>query len=96
MGRREQLATLLARAGGPATILHVRGRLRIPVLSVLTYHHVCEPSRDYGYDPDTARAIKSFISVAAHNGQAGLSAAGYVPLPDRVKERLIAAIDALQ
>jgi peptidoglycan/xylan/chitin deacetylase (PgdA/CDA1 family) len=54
MGRREQLATLLARAGGPATILHVRSPLRIPLLSVLTYHHVCEPSGDYAFDPDTA------------------------------------------
>ncbi|HVK72873.1 MAG TPA: polysaccharide deacetylase family protein [Kofleriaceae bacterium] len=54
MGRREQVATLLARAGGPATILHVRARLRVPVLSILTYHHVCDPGRDYGFDPDTA------------------------------------------
>ena len=54
MGRREQLATLLQRAGGPATILHVRGRLKVPVLTVLTYHHVCDPGPDYPFDPDTA------------------------------------------
>ncbi len=54
MGRREQLATLLARAGGPSTILQVRSRLRVPVLSILTYHHVSEPASDYVFDPDTA------------------------------------------
>ena len=43
-----------------------------------------------------AEAIKSFLTVAANNGQAGLSSAGYVPLPDKVKERLVAAIDAMQ
>jgi phosphate transport system substrate-binding protein len=34
--------------------------------------------------------------VAANNGQAGLTSAGYVPLPDKVKERLVTALDALQ
>ncbi|OMC12570.1 phosphate ABC transporter substrate-binding protein PstS [Mycobacterium sp. SP-6446] len=61
-------------------------------LVLATYEIVCSK----GYDPDTARAIKSFLTVAANDGQAGLSAAGYVPLPDKVKERLVAAIDALQ
>jgi phosphate transport system substrate-binding protein len=61
-------------------------------LVLATYEIVCSK----GYDPDTSRAIKSFITVAATNGQAGLSAAGYVPLPDKVKERLVTALDALQ
>jgi phosphate transport system substrate-binding protein len=61
-------------------------------LVLATYEIVCSK----GYDPDTSRAIKSFITVAANNGQAGLSAAGYVPLPDKVKERLVTALDALQ
>jgi phosphate transport system substrate-binding protein len=61
-------------------------------LVLATYEIVCSK----GYDPDTSRAIKSFITVAANNGQAGLSSAGYVPLPDKVKERLVTALDALQ
>jgi phosphate transport system substrate-binding protein len=61
-------------------------------LVLATYEIVCSK----GYDPDTSRAIKSFLAVAADNGQAGLSSAGYVRLPDKVKERLVTAIDALQ
>src|ERR1700761_3825638 len=57
-------------------------------LVLATYEIVCSK----GYDPDTSRAIKSFITVAANNGQAGLSSAGYVPLPDKVKERLVTAL----
>jgi phosphate transport system substrate-binding protein len=61
-------------------------------LVLATYEIVCST----GYDPDTSRAIKSFLAVAADNGQGGLSSAGYVPLPDKVKERLVTAINALQ
>ncbi|MCA2241814.1 phosphate ABC transporter substrate-binding protein PstS [Mycobacterium sp. WUMAC-067] len=61
-------------------------------LVLVTYEIVCSK----GYDADTAGAIKSFLSVAATSGQAELSSAGYIPLPDKVKERLVAAIDALQ
>lgn len=61
-------------------------------LVLATYEIVC--SR--GYDAETAGAIKSFLSVAATSGQAELSSAGYIPLPDKVRERLVAAINALQ
>ncbi len=54
MGRREQLASLLARSGGSGAILAARARLRVPVLSILTYHHVAEPGPDYHFDPDVA------------------------------------------
>ncbi len=54
MERRQQLATLLARTGGTRAILAARARLRVPVLSILTYHHVCEPGPDYRFDPDVA------------------------------------------
>ena len=57
-----------------------------------TYEIVCSA----GYDPDTGAAIKSFLTVAATSGQTGLSSAGYVPMPDKVKERLLSAINALQ
>ena len=60
-------------------------------LVLATYEIVCSK----GYGPDTAAAVKSFLTVAANQGQAGLSAAGYLPLPDRFKQRLLASIDAI-
>jgi phosphate transport system substrate-binding protein len=60
-------------------------------LMLATYEIVCSK----GYDPDTAAAVKSFLTVAANEGQANLSAAGYVPLPDAFKERLLKSVDAI-
>lgn len=54
MGRREQFATFLARSGGLGGIMKARARLRVPMVSILTYHHVCDPVADYEFDPDTA------------------------------------------
>jgi phosphate transport system substrate-binding protein len=61
-------------------------------LILATYEIVCSK----GYDPNTARAVKSFLAVAADNAQTRLTSAGYVPLPAKVKERLVTAIDAMQ
>jgi phosphate transport system substrate-binding protein len=61
-------------------------------LILATYEIVCSK----GYDANTSSAVKSFLTVAANNGQAGLRSAGYVPLPDKVKERLVIAINAMQ
>ncbi|WP_374024338.1 phosphate ABC transporter substrate-binding protein PstS [Mycobacterium sp. HNNTM2301] len=61
-------------------------------LVLATYEIVCSK----GSDADSSGAIKSFLTVAAGSGQADLPSAGYVPLPDKVKERLVAAINALQ
>lgn len=60
-------------------------------LVLATYEIVCSK----GYDAETADAVKSFLTVAANDGQANLSAAGYVPLPDAFKERLVTSIDAI-
>ncbi|MBS1691944.1 MAG: phosphate ABC transporter substrate-binding protein PstS [Actinobacteria bacterium] len=60
-------------------------------LVLATYNIVCSD----GYPADTAAAIRSFMTVAANQGQSGLSAAGYVPLPDAFKERLLTSIDAI-
>lgn len=60
-------------------------------LVLATYEIVCSN----GYDQPTAEAIKSFLTVAANQGQEGLSEAGYVPLPERFKERLVGSIDAI-
>jgi phosphate transport system substrate-binding protein len=61
-------------------------------LVMATYQIVCSK----GYDADTSKAIKSFLAVAADDGQSGLASAGYVPLPDTVKQRLATALKAMQ
>ncbi|MGV0716207.1 phosphate ABC transporter substrate-binding protein PstS [Mycolicibacterium sp. XJ662] len=62
-------------------------------LVLATYEIVCSA----GYDDATSAAVKSFITAAAsEQGQSDLPAAGYVPLPDRFKERLLTAVDAIQ
>jgi phosphate transport system substrate-binding protein len=60
-------------------------------LVLATYEIVCSK----GYDAETAEAVKSFLKVAANEGQANLSAAGYIPLPDSFKARLLTSIDAI-
>ena len=60
-------------------------------LLLATYGIVCSK----GYDADTAAAVKSFLKTSADQGQAGLSAAGYIPLPEKFKERLVKSIDAI-
>ncbi len=61
-------------------------------LILATYEIVCSK----GYAADTAAAVKSFLTVAANYGQDGLPAAGYVPLPDAFKQRLLASVSAIQ
>jgi len=56
-----------------------------------TYEIVCSK----GYDADTAAGVKSFLTVSANQGQATLSQAGFVPLPDSFKERLLKSVDAI-
>ncbi len=60
-------------------------------LMLATYEIVCSK----GYDADTAAAVKSFLTVSANQGQATLSKAGFVPLPDGFKERLLKSVDAI-
>ena len=60
-------------------------------LILATYEVVCSK----GYDADTAAAVKSFLTVSANQGQANLSAAGYIPLPDSFKERLLKSVEAI-
>lgn len=61
-------------------------------LVLATYEIVCSK----GYDADTAAAVKSFLTVSANDGQAGLSAAGYIALPDAFKTRLLTSVTAIQ
>lgn len=60
-------------------------------LVLATYEIVCSK----GYDAETVAAVKSFLKVSANQGQANLAAAGYVPLPDSFKTRLLASVDAI-
>jgi hypothetical protein len=60
-------------------------------LVLATYEIVCSK----GYDAETSAAVKSFLTVAANDGQANLGPAGYVPLPDAFKERLLTSINAI-
>ena len=61
-------------------------------LVLATYNIVCSK----GYDADTAAAVRSLLTVAANQGQANLAAAGYVPLPDQFKQRLVTAVAAIR
>lgn len=39
--------------------LRLRRRMRVPLLTVLTYHHVAEPAADYAFDPAVADASRA-------------------------------------
>lgn len=60
-------------------------------LVLATYEVVCGK----GYDAPTATAVKSFLTVAANQGQQGLDELGYVPLPDAMKSTLLNTINAI-
>ncbi|WP_436492755.1 phosphate ABC transporter substrate-binding protein PstS [Actinokineospora sp. HUAS TT18] len=60
-------------------------------LVLATYEIVCSK----GYDADTAKAVKAFLTVAATSGQSALADAGYVPLPNEFQEKLLTAIKAI-
>ena len=60
-------------------------------LMLATYEIVCSK----GYDADTSAAVKSFLTTSANQGQATLSKAGFVPLPDSFKQRLLKSVDAI-
>nr|WP_042183640.1 phosphate ABC transporter substrate-binding protein PstS [Kibdelosporangium sp. MJ126-NF4]CEL15678.1 Phosphate ABC transporter, periplasmic phosphate-binding protein PstS (TC 3.A.1.7.1) [Kibdelosporangium sp. MJ126-NF4]CTQ93603.1 Phosphate ABC transporter, periplasmic phosphate-binding protein PstS (TC 3.A.1.7.1) [Kibdelosporangium sp. MJ126-NF4] len=60
-------------------------------LVLATYEIVCSK----GYDADTAKAVKAFLTVAATSAQAGLADAGYVPLPQEFQEKLLTAVKAI-
>jgi peptidoglycan/xylan/chitin deacetylase (PgdA/CDA1 family) len=47
---------MLLRSGVLDVALKVRSKVRTPLVTVLTYHHVCDPPGDYPFDPDVADA----------------------------------------
>ncbi|MGW0248110.1 phosphate ABC transporter substrate-binding protein PstS [Nocardia goodfellowii] len=56
-----------------------------------TYEIVCSKYSD----PETAKAVKAFLTSATTNGQNGLEENGYIPIPDQFKTRLTTAINAI-
>ncbi len=56
-----------------------------------TYQLVCSKYPE----ADVAPALKKFLTVSINEGQKGLEDNGYVPIPDRFKERLTTAINAI-
>jgi len=68
---RERLATLLHRTGALDAALKVRARVRAPLVTILTYHHVYEPDSGYPFDPEVADATpdqfrRQLETVARH------------------------------
>jgi phosphate transport system substrate-binding protein len=61
-----------------------------PVVLV-SYDIVCSK----GYDADTTQAVKTFLKVAAGAGQDRLSQAGYVPLPQNMRDKVNTAANSL-
>ncbi|HEV7974757.1 phosphate ABC transporter substrate-binding protein PstS [Amycolatopsis sp.] len=60
-------------------------------LLLTTYEIVCSKYSD----PNVSKAVKAFLNVSATDGQAPLSAKGYVPIPSTLQEKVLAAIAAI-
>lgn len=60
-------------------------------LVLATYEIVCSK----GYDPETAKGVKSALKVAANADPQKLEKAGYAPLPPKFKSRVMEAINAI-
>lgn len=56
-----------------------------------TYEIVCSD----GYEPETAQAVKAALTVAAHSDPEQLEEAGYVPLPEQLKQQVLDSVDAI-
>lgn len=60
-------------------------------IMLATYEIVCSKYPQSDVPP----ALKKFLTVAINEGQKGLEDNGYIPIPDRFKERLSTAINAI-
>lgn len=54
MGTRDRAARLLHASGALGAAMRARALLPPRSVAILTYHHVCDPGRDYRFDPDVA------------------------------------------
>ncbi len=57
-----------------------------------TYEIVCSKGYD---DPETAKSVKSFLKVAANANPQQLEEAGYVPLPEEFKKKVLNSVNAI-
>ena len=60
-------------------------------LLLTTYEIVCSKYAN----ADVAKAVKAFLTVAATDGQQPLSAKGYVPIPQSLQTKVLAAVKAI-
>ncbi|NIH86426.1 phosphate ABC transporter substrate-binding protein PstS [Amycolatopsis granulosa] len=60
-------------------------------LLLTTYEIVCSK----GYDADTAKAVKAFLTVAATTAQQPIADKGFVPLPQSLQEKVLNSINAI-
>jgi phosphate transport system substrate-binding protein len=60
-------------------------------LLLTTYEIVCSA----GNDPATTQALKAFLTVAATDAQAPIAQQGFVPLPQGLQTKVLAAIKAI-
>ncbi|GAB2655712.1 phosphate ABC transporter substrate-binding protein PstS [Saccharopolyspora gloriosae] len=56
-----------------------------------TYEIVCSK----GYEPETAKGVKAALTVAANANPTELEEAGYVPLPQEFKDKVLTAVNAI-
>ena len=59
VGMRQALTRWVSRVGAPGFVLRAKAAVRLPVISILTYHHIAEPVDGDGFDPDVADATPS-------------------------------------
>jgi peptidoglycan/xylan/chitin deacetylase (PgdA/CDA1 family) len=87
---RERVATWLHRAGALGVVMELRRRAPVPMLSIITYHHIADASPSYPYDPDVADATpaqfrRQMETVARYGTPIGIDdlirALGGGPLP---------------
>ncbi|TVT59278.1 phosphate ABC transporter substrate-binding protein PstS [Amycolatopsis rhizosphaerae] len=60
-------------------------------LLLATYEIVCSK----GYDADTAKAVKAFLTTAATTAQQPIADKGFVPLPQSLQDKVLTAVNAI-
>jgi phosphate transport system substrate-binding protein len=60
-------------------------------LLLATYEIVCSK----GYDADTTKAVKAFLTVAATTAQQPIAEKGFVPLPQSLQDKVLNAVNAI-
>jgi len=88
---RERVADLLHRAGALGAVMELRRHAPVPMLSIITYHHVADHDPAYPYDPNVADATpaqfrRQMEMVARYGTPIGIDdlvrALGGAPLPN--------------